>query len=317
MDVYLQLAEVGTALQGAALCLGNFDGVHLGHQALFATARIHASKRGAKAAALTFDPHPVKVLAPDVAPRQLTTLDQKLALMKRCVLSAVLVVPFDRAFAARGPHEFETLLLETLRVGEVVVGFDYTYGKARAGTVDTLRAACEAHGAKFSVVPKVTVDGLPASSTKVRELLLDGKVAPAARLLDRHYSLVGEVVRGAGRGRGIGFPTANLSTGAELLPGSGVYAVVAKVDGKSWPAAANIGRKPTVAGENEPITVEVHLIGYEGDLYGKQMEAFFLERLRGEQRFPGLDALKAQIGRDVERARAICQAHTPLPLDGD
>ena len=140
-------------------------------------------------------------------------------------------------------------------------------------------------------------------------------MAPAARLLDRHFALVGKVVRGAGRGRGIGFATANLSTPAELIPGSGVYAVLARVAGKAWPAAANIGRKPTVAGENEPITVEVHLIGFEGDLYGKQMEAVFLERLRGEQRFPGIEALKAQIGRDVERARGICQAQQRLPLD--
>jgi riboflavin kinase/FMN adenylyltransferase len=197
----------------------------------------------------------------------------------------------------------------------VVVGFDYTYGKARGGTVETLRAACEARGAAFSVVPKVTVDGLPASSTKVRELLLDGKVAPASRLLDRHYALEGEVVRGAGRGKGLGFPTANLGTAQELIPGSGVYAVLARVGGRFWPAAANIGRKPTVAGADAPITVEVHLIGFEGDLYGQRMEALFLERIRSEQRFPGLDALVAQIARDVERAKGICAAARPLPLD--
>ena len=141
----------------------------------------------------------VETAAPtgQLAPRQLSTLEQKLALMERLGLSAVVVQPFDRAFAAVEPEAFEALLLDQLQVGEVVVGFDYTYGKARGGTVETLRAACEARGAAFSVVPKVTVDGLPASSTKVRELLLDGKVAPASRLLDRHYALEGEVVRGA------------------------------------------------------------------------------------------------------------------------
>jgi riboflavin kinase/FMN adenylyltransferase len=181
--------------------------------------------------------------------------------------------------------------------------------------VETLRLACEARGAALSVVPKVTVDGLPASSTKVRELLLDGRVEAASRLLDRHYALEGEVVHGAARGRTIGFPTANLATEAELLPGSGVYAVMARVGDTFWPAAANIGRKPTVAGSDAPITVEIHLIGFEGELYGERLEARFLERIRSEQRFAGLDALKAQIALDVARAAQICNAARPLPLD--
>lgn len=315
MDVFRDIGSVHGALRGASICLGNFDGVHLGHQALFATAITHAKRRGARAAALTFEPHPAKVLAPALAPRQLSPLPLKLQLMERLGLDAAVVHPFDRGFAARTPAEFEALLLDELHVGEVVVGFDYTYGKARGGTVETLRLACAARGAAFSVVPKVTVDGLPASSTKVRELLLDGKVEAAARLLDRHYALEGEVVHGAGRGRGLGFPTANLATHYELIPGSGVYAVLAKVEGRTWPAAANIGRKPTVAGENEPITVEVHLIGFDGDLYGKQMEARFLARIRSEQRFPGLEALKAQIARDTERAKTLCGEFQPLPLD--
>lgn len=315
MDVFRDIASVGRALAGASICIGNFDGVHLGHQALFATALNHAGHRRARAAALTFEPHPAKVLAPDLAPRMISPLPVKLALMERLGLSAAVVQPFDRDFAAKTPAEFEALLLDGLGAAEIVVGFDYTYGKQRGGTVESLRAACAARGVAFSVVPKVTVDGLPASSTKVRELLLDGKVEAAARLLDRHYALEGEVVHGAGRGRGIGFPTANLSTSFELIPGSGVYAVRARVDGETWPAAANIGRKPTVAGENAPITVELHLIGFEGDLYGKRMEARFLQRIRSEQRFPGLDALTAQIARDVERARDVCAAFTPLPLD--
>lgn len=315
MERFDDIAAVGSALRGASLCLGNFDGVHLGHQALFATARVHARRRGAQAAALTFFPHPVKVLAPDVAPRQLSPLPLKLQLMARLGLDAAVVQRFDRAFAQHPPADFEAMLLDTLGVGELVVGFDYTYGRARAGTVETLRAACEARGAALSVVPKVTVDGLPASSTKVRELLLDGRVEAAARLLDRHYALEGEVVHGAARGRTIGFPTANLATEYELLPGPGVYAVRARVAQRVWPAAANIGRKPTVAGADAPITVEVHLIGFQGDLYGQRMEAQFLERIRSEQRFPGLDALKAQIAHDVARAREICGAAPALPLD--
>ena len=315
MNVYRSIAEVGSDLAGASLCLGNFDGVHLGHQALFATAKIHAARRGTRAAALTFSPHPAKVLAPELAPRQLSPLPQKLALMEKVGLDAVVVQPFDRAYAALGPADFERSLLDQLKIGELVVGFDYTYGKARAGTVDTLRAACAARGAAFSVVPKVTVDGLPASSTKVRELLLDGKVEAASMLLDRHYALEGEVVHGAGRGRGIGFPTANLETDFELLPGSGVYAVLARINDAVWPSAANIGRKPTVAGADAPVTVELHLIGFDGDLYGQRLEAVFLQRLRSEQRFSGLPELKAQIARDVDRARAVCAQARALPLD--
>jgi riboflavin kinase/FMN adenylyltransferase len=321
VKIFRGIDEVGDALRGASVALGNFDGVHLGHQALFATAQQHALRRKAPTAALTFDPHPVKLLAPEVAPPQLSPLSVKLELMDKLGLDAVVVQPFTRVFADQEPMAFTQALMDVLGVGEVVVGFDFTYGKGRKGTIDTLRQAGEARGVAISIVPKVTVDGLPASSTKVRELILEGRVEPASRLLDRHYSLAGKVVRGVGRGRTIGFPTANLSTDFELIPGSGVYAVVVELKAPSastptfWAGAVNIGRKPTFSAGTEASTVEVHLIDYSGDLYEQQIEVFFLERLRPEQRFSGVDALREQIGKDVLKAKELVSDARPMPLD--
>lgn len=314
MKTFAGAASVGGELKGASLALGNFDGCHLGHQALFATAKVHAHKRGARAAALTFEPHPTRVLAPAVAPRRIGNAAQKLGWMAQLGLDAVVVEPFDVAFAATEAEGFTSLLLDQMGVDEIVVGFDFTYGKGRKGNLETLEAACKQRGKLLSVVPRVTVDGLPASSSKVRELVLEGRVAAAARLLDRHHVLIGEVVHGDGRGRTIGFPTANLAPDTELIPASGVYAARVEAGGGSWAAAVNIGRKPTVS-QGDATTIELHLLDFTGDLYGKPLEAAFLERLRGEQRFPSLDALKAQIAADVATCRRLAAELPRLPMD--
>ena len=314
MNVYPSLAEAGSALRSASIALGNFDGVHAGHQALFAAAIEHAHARGAKAAALTFDPHPAQILAPAVAPPRLSSLATKLALMEQLGLDAVVVHPFTAEFAKLEPSAFADALFDQAGVREVVVGFDFTYGRNRAGTIETLTQAGRAHGAEVTVVSKVTVDGLPASSTKVRELLLEGKVEATAALLKRHYALSGAVVHGLARGRTLGFPTANLQLGEELVPAAGVYATLVEAHERWWAAAANIGRKPTFGGD-EALTVEFHLLDFQGDLYGQPLRALFIDRLRGEQRFAGIDALREQIGRDAQRARELAWASKPLVLD--
>jgi riboflavin kinase/FMN adenylyltransferase len=290
-------------LSGCALALGNFDGVHLGHQALFAEAR----RQGTLVAALTFQPHPGKVLQPDMAPKLITLLPRKLELFESLGLDAAVVQPFTREYARLSPRDFEASLLDVLGARHLVVGHDFTYGSARAGNVDTLRAAAEARGARVHCVEPVTVDGLVASSSKVREYILEGRVNAAQRLLGRPFDLEGTVVRGQGRGRGIGFPTANVDTQNELRPAAGVYAIRVRfreaLQAPWLPGVANIGVKPTF-GINE-VTIEAHLLDFNADLYGRELRVEFLERLRAEQRFGSVAELVGQIKRDVEAARVV------------
>lgn len=295
----LDAASASKELEGAAVCLGNFDGVHLGHRALIDEAKQHGP-----AAALTFTPHPGKVLQPDLAPRLITLLPRKLELLEQAGVKWTIAQPFTLDYARTTAPEFEAVLLEGLKVKAVVVGYDFTYGTKRSGNVKTLEAACARAGARLAVVPAVTVDGVVVSSSKVREYVLEGRVAAAQRLLGRYFDLEGTVVPGAGRGRTIGFPTANIDTQNELRPGAGVYAVRVHVRGKQerWGGAANIGVKPTFGGGE--VTIEAHLFDFQGDLYGKKLQVEFIDRLRGEQRFASVSELSGQIARDIEAARS-------------
>ncbi len=302
MKVFHSVAEA-RELAGGALALGNFDGVHVGHQALFAEARRH----GVVAAALTFQPHPGKVLQPELAPKLITLLARKLELMEACGLVATVVQPFSREYARTPPSAFEEALLDEVGARHLVVGGDFTYGAARAGTVETLRQAAARRGAQVHVVPHVTVDGVVASSSRVREYILEGRVSAARRLLGRPFDLDGTVVKGAGRGRTIGFPTANVDTQNELRPAPGVYALRVRLlqepQGPWHPGVANIGVKPTFGGSE--VTIEAHLLDFSGDLYGTELRVQFLERLRAEQRFGSVAELAGQIKRDVEAARTV------------
>jgi riboflavin kinase/FMN adenylyltransferase len=300
MKVHASLAAAAQSgdLVGAAVCLGNFDGVHLGHQALFAEARRHGAP-----AALTFLPHPGKVLQPELAPRLITLQSRKLELLEESGLEQLVVQPFDLEFARTPAERFEQILFEELKVKAVVVGSDFTYGQKRAGTVQTLTPAAQRHSAVVAVVAPVTVDGVVVSSSRVREYVLEGRVAAAHRLLGRWFDLDGTVVPGQGRGRTIGFPTANIDTQSELRPAAGVYAVRARVLGQGqWRGgAANIGVKPTFGGHE--VTIEAHLFDFSGDLYGKRLRVEFIDRLRPEQRFGSVAELSGQIARDIDKAR--------------
>jgi riboflavin kinase/FMN adenylyltransferase len=314
MQVYRSL-DAARPLRGCAVAIGNFDGVHLGHQRLFALAREGAARRGKRAAILTFDPHPVRVLRPSMAPPALTPLPRKLELAAALGMDAAVVQPFDRAWAATSAARFvERDLADTLGAAEVVVGYDFTAGHERA-RVEALRGLLGARGVELHVVDPVTADGLTVSSTKIREFLLEGNVEAAAVLLTRPHDVDGTVERGAGRGRVIGFPTANLRAEG-MLPASGVYAVRALVgirvgeggvtearDATGYDGVCNVGVKPTVQ-ESGPVAAETHLFGFEGrDLHGERIRVAFAKRLRDERRFPSLEALGAQIARDVEAAR--------------
>jgi riboflavin kinase / FMN adenylyltransferase len=303
MKVFHAISEA-EGLAGCAVALGNFDGVHLGHQALF-----HEAARHGRPVALTFHPHPGKVLQPDLAPKLITLLPRKLELLEAGRLEAAIVLPFTLEYARTPPAAFEVAVLDDLGARTIVIGSDFTYGALRKGTVETLRQAAAAREAIVQVVQPVTVDGVVVSSTKVREYILEGRVGAARRLLGRYFDLDGSVVPGQGRGRGIGFPTANVDTQNELRPAPGVYAVRAQVaeagsSSNDWlPGAANIGVKPTFGGSE--VTIEVHLLDFSGDLYGKSLRVQFIDRLRAEKRFGSVSELAGQIKRDVEHARTV------------
>lgn len=304
MKVFHAIAEAQDSLAGAALALGNFDGVHVGHRALF-----EAAHRLGHPAALTFHPHPGKVLQPELAPKLITTLHRKLELLEAAGLEAVIVQPFTAEFARTPAEQFEAELFDRLRARCAVVGGDFTYGARRGGDAGTLQAAAAKRGAGVHLVAPVLVDGVLASSTHIREYILEGRVGAARRLLGRYFDLDGTVVPGTGRGRGIGFPTANVDTQNELRPAAGVYAVRVRLLDRGgeerWrPAAANIGVKPTFGGGE--VTLEIHLLDFSGDLYGRALRVQFLERLRDERRFASVDELSGQIQRDVEAAREVC-----------
>ncbi|HJZ86807.1 MAG TPA: bifunctional riboflavin kinase/FAD synthetase [Polyangia bacterium] len=291
----------------AVVAIGNFDGVHVGHQHIFRLVAAQARARRGTACVLTFEPHPARVLAPELAPPLIVPLSRKLELIAACGIDLCVVEPFDLAFAARPPDAFvDEILARALSAREVVVGQDFTYGRGRAGTVETLRAAGPTHGFALTAVDKVTVGGLVASSSKVRELVLEGKVDGAARLLGRPFELCGPAIRGAGRGRTIGVPTANLQTEYELLPRQGVYAGWVRLpDARGRHGAAiNIGFNPTFS-QNDALSVEAHILDWNGDLYGQRITIEFAARLRGEERFPNAQALVAQIERDIEKTRVI------------
>ncbi len=289
-------------LAGSVVTLGAFDGVHVGHQALIARTTAAAARRALPAVAYTFDPHPAKILAPKMAPRTLTSLEERVRLLRAYGIDSVVVEPFDAAFAEVTADEWvERFLFDRLRPVSVVVGFNFSYGKGRGGNPDHLTAAGAGLGFTVDVVAPVVLDGAVVSSTRVRELLLEGNVEGAALLLGRPFAVTGKVVPGDRRGRTIGFPTANVEPDHELLPEHGVYASRVDLGDRRVDSVTNIGRRPTFSGRH--VTVESYLLDWEGDLYGAAVRVELIARLREERRFDGVDALKAQLAHDVEHAR--------------
>jgi riboflavin kinase/FMN adenylyltransferase len=295
-----------------ALAIGNFDGVHLGHQALVAAAVSDAERNGGSAAALTFDPHPARVLKPEAAPAALLTLEQKAEILGELGIASLAVLEFDREVAALDPHAFAARVLrDTLDARLVVVGRTFRFGRGRAGDVDVLRRVGSELGFEVHDVAPVQHEGQPISSTRVRDAVTGGRVEEAAVLLGRPVFVDGTVVQGEGRGRTLGIPTANIKPVNELLPRQGVYAGLLSLQGADpWPAVVNLGRKPTFG--NAGTTLEAHALADTGDLYGRTVRLAFVAWLREERRFPGPDALVAQIREDVERARAMLASRLGL-----
>ena len=284
--------------------IGNFDGVHRGHAALV-TVAARARPGAGCVVALTFDPHPARLLAPERAPATLTTLAQKEELLGALGVDRLAVLPFTEELSLESPEEFaRQVLVGALEAKRVVVGENFRFGQGRSGDVEQLRTLGADLGFEVEAVEPVLHEGRPISSSRVREALGRGAVEESWALLGHPFFVDGRVVEGARRGRTLGFPTANLETENEILPSHGVYATRCRVSTGEWvPAVANLGRRPTFGGTRP--SMEAHLIEFDGDLYGTRLRLEFQARLRDEQRFPGPEALVEQIRQDVARASGL------------
>ncbi len=288
------------------LALGNFDGVHRGHAKIIQQVRRRADEQGAAAAALTFDPHPSRVVRPDKAPPLLMTGPQKLAALAEAGMDGIAVVRFTPELSRWEPETFvRTVLVEWLQVAEVWVGANFLFGHERAGNFSRLRSLGARYGFRAEKIDPVRYRDFVVSSTRIRRLIAEGRVDEAGSLLGHHYMLAGTVARGDGRGRRIGYPTANLATDNALLPPNGVYAAAVLMEGDIHAAVTNVGVRPTFGGAPAGPVVESHLFDVDRDLYGLDVRVAFIRRLREERVFPDGEALRAQIARDCDAARGL------------
>jgi len=309
MEIIEDIESITAPLANAVVTIGNFDGVHRGHQALFDKVVEKAAALGGKAVAITFEPHPIRVLKQNGQPPLITTYERKVELIARAGVEVLISIRFTPEFAEFSPLDFvKDLLVDRIGMKAIVVGEDYNFGKNREGNLALLKTYAQRFGFEVITVGKIQIPSEDSveriSSTRIRDLILAGDVAVASRMLGRDYQIRGVVVTGRNRGgRQLGFPTANIRLEDELCPACGIYAVTVEWEGKSWPGVANVGYSPTF--DDRIFTVEVYLIDFEGDLYGKRMRVNFVERLREERRFESLAALSAQIRKDILVARGI------------
>jgi len=287
------------------LALGNFDGVHRGHRKILDRVRRGATERAATSVVMTFDPHPPRVVRPDKAPPLLMTIDQKLEAIARLGIQGAAIVRFTHEMSGWDPETFvRTVLVEWMHVAEVWVGANFLFGHDRAGNFSMLRSLGGRYGFRAEKIDPVRYREFVVSSTRIRRLISEARVDEAGALLGHQYYVDGTVVRGDSRGRTIGFPTANLCTANELLPPNGVYATLATVGDIVHPSVTNVGLRPTVD-QSGRVTIETHIFDFDRDLYNTSVRLAFVQRLRDERAFESLDALKAQIGADVARARVL------------
>jgi riboflavin kinase/FMN adenylyltransferase len=304
MRILRSISELGELPGPLFIAIGVFDGVHLGHQAVISTSAGHAKDAGGTPVVVTFDPHPAKVLRPNDAPHLLTATQHKIALIRDLGVAHLLVLGFDLTFAATPPEEFVRDLVENSRpLREICVGHEWSFGKGRAGNLALLKQLGLAQGFNVVGVEAVKLNGEVVSSTAIRKAVADGNLVKATQMLGREYTVLGTVVAGEKLGRKLGFPTANLSAHSEQFPPNGVYVAEARLAGALYRGVANLGYRPTVSGEKRERLLELHLFNLDREIYGEEMEVRFLRYLRPEQKFGNVEALKAQIARDVEQAR--------------
>lgn len=327
MHIIRHLADVPAALHGGVVALGNFDGLHRGHHAVIVKAQEIAEEKGVASAVMTFEPHPRAFFQPDQPAFRLSPFRIKCRQMRFRGVDFLYVQRFDASFSGNTADEFvDQYLIDGLKVSHVVTGYDYVFGNKRGGNADFLRARGQAAGFGVTIVDEYRIDSTAqVSSTAVREFLSEGKCREAATLLGRHWEIAGRVQHGDKRGRQLGFPTANVPLGQHHHPREGVYAVRAGIDqgGETvwYDAVANFGRRPTF--NKTDVLLEVHVFDFDGDLYNRNLRVGLIDFIRPEQKFDGLDALKAQLDKDCATARTILGArsfppnpHPFVPLEG-
>ena len=314
MAIISDLQQLKEPLINPVLTIGNFDGVHKGHLALFDMVKERARSIGGQSALMTFDPHPIKVMKPGNGPPLITLTQQKLELIEDADIDVIFCIPFTKEFASISASEFvQNILVDRIGVREIVVGYDYTFGQGRKGDIGLLQEMGGTLGFMVHVVEPVHVGDKLVSSTSIRKLVQDGNLSEAKQLLGRDYQILGTVVRGKDRGgRLLGFPTANLELIDELVPKVGVYAVNVVVGDQSLDGVTNIGYNPTFG--KGPFSVETHILDFKEDLLGRSIRVKFVERLRDERPFGSVKDLSDQIGRDVLSARKLF-SNTAKSLD--
>jgi riboflavin kinase/FMN adenylyltransferase len=308
MNVFNSLDEISDDFRGAVATIGNFDGVHLGHQYIFQKVIHHARQEKSRAVVITFEPHPKMVLHPERKPFYLiTSLEEKIARIAETGMDGLLLIPFSLEFSHTTAREFvRSILWDRLRISKIYIGHDYTFGRGREGNETSLAVAGEQLGFAVEVVSAFKVGEAVISSTLTRNMILEGRVKEAALYLGRPYNLSGEVISGHRRGRDLGFPTANLRPDKALIPARGIYAVRLLLEGKARQGVLNIGFNPTFS--DNALSVEVHIFDFDEDIYGKRLEILFIDRIRDEMKFDGPAQLVEQIRRDVETAGKILSA---------
>ena len=300
--------------QHGIVTIGNFDGLHLGHQMIMETVKQRARHLGSQSAVFTFEPHPRKVIRPASAPPLLTTLEQKLELLELAGVGVVVIEEFTDEFARYDAADFVTEVIHArMKPKELYVGFDFHFGRDREGSRNSLASLGPVLGFSVTVIPEVTIEGQTVNSTRIRRLLSEGEVEASERLLGRPYSVTGKVIKGDQRGRTIGFPTLNLDCDNEVLPLEGVYSTEVRFEdsslGQEWMASVtNVGRRPTFK-EEDPVLAEAHVFNFSSDVYGERVELRFRHHIRGEKKFSNPEELVKQIRSDAEAARE--RLHSP------
>lgn len=293
-------------LDASVVTIGNFDGVHRGHAEIFAHLKRKSMALGVPSVVVTFEPHPLKILAPESAPSLITTFEQKTALIAESGVDYLVVVPFTKEFSQVTANDFVLkVLCKPLGMRHIIIGHDYAFGRGREGNFSTLERLGALNGFTLEDIPPIGADGVIFSSSLVRSSVAEGDMVAASRILGRCYQITGTVVHGREIGQALGFPTANIATPNELLPPDGVYAVMAQVDGRRIKGACNIGCNPTFGGNSR--TVEVFLLDFSDHIYDHEVKVDFVQRVRPEQRFPDVAALKSAIGQDVVQTRIILE----------
>ena len=311
MLLITDLSKITTKYTNSIITLGNFDGLHLGHQELIRMIIQRAKETGAISIVVTFRPHPLKILAPEKCPPLISIYEEKIRLFDKLGIDVLIKIPFTMDFSRMTPRDFvKDILCGMLGAKEIFVGFNYRFGKGREGNIQTLKELGREFGFIVREVGQISLEGEVISSTKIRLLLKDGDVEHATRLLGRPYTISGVVIKGDGRGRKLGFPTANIASKHAIIPSNGVYAVRLFIRDRFYDGIANIGLRPTF--NIKELAIEVHVFDFSEDIYGEEITVFFIQKLREEKKFRNANTLIQEIKKDVETAKKTLSGNSVI-----